>query len=457
MTEISNIPKTNNVDPLKINYSDILKVGIPISLGVFVQFIVALIDNFFVAQINGNAMSAVSFVGLIYITLAMLGVGLSNASQILIARRKGEGKNEEVASTLSNAFWMALIISCIQFAVIYFLIPPLLDRFIQSDEVRTYMKDFIGYRSLGFFFYTLSLMLNSFWSGIAQTKVLIFSTLITATFTIILDYLLVFGHFGMPQMGVSGAALATICAEAAAFIFILFYTINNREAKKYFVGQKLFSFPIKYSKSLIHLGGPISMQLILSLGIWAIFYKFVEHIGERELQSSFIVRNMYMLAYVSVGGFSTAAKTYVSGLIAEGRQSDLIRTSIKIMLMNLLGIAVLSHGLWLYPEKIAGLFTQDQETIAQTIKIMLVVLPAMMVFAFTSIMLAMVEGSGNTMAGFIVEILTTVVYIGSAYLMVYHWNWPIHWVWTADYVYFVFIGILSLAFLWNGKWKWNKV
>ena len=63
---------------LKTNTASILQVAIPISLGIFVQFIVAFIDNYFVAQVDSNAMSAASFVGLIYITLVMLGVGLGN-------------------------------------------------------------------------------------------------------------------------------------------------------------------------------------------------------------------------------------------------------------------------------------------------------------------------------------------------------------------------------------------
>ena len=123
------------------------------------------------------------------------------------------------------------------------------------------------------------------------------------------------------------------------------------------------------------------------------------------------------------------------------------------MLMNFIGIAILSHGLWLYPEWIAHMFSSDVLVIEQTIATMHIVLPAMLIFSVTSILLGTVEGSGNTMAGFIVEIVTVAVYIVAAYYMVYIWKWPIHLVWTADYVYFILLGILSLAFLWNGKWK----
>jgi putative MATE family efflux protein len=442
---------------LDTSWQAILKVAVPVSVGVFVQFIVMLIDNIFVAQLDGNAMSAAAFVGLIYVTLVMIGVGVSNAVQILVARRKGEEHVHEVGETVGSAIWLGLAIGVAQFFLMEFAIPPLLNRFIQSSELSSYMTEFIHYRAWGFFVYIPTLIFNAFWSGIARTRVLIYTTAITASFTIVLDYLFIFGKFGAPNMGMAGAAFATVLAEAAAFIFILIYTLRSEESNFYSVKKYFFAPNIKHFGAILKLGGPIALQMVLSLGIWSVFYQFVESMGEQPLQASFIVRTMYMLAYVSVGGFSTTTKTYISGLIAEKRQQELWSVSRKLMLFNFIGIVLLSHGLWLYPEFIAKNFTHDPIVIAQAVDIMHIVLPAMFTFSVTSIMLGMVEGSGNTMAGFFVELLTTIAYICTAYYMVYVAKWPIDLVWTSDYLYFALIGLLSLIFLWNGKWKYNQV
>jgi multidrug resistance protein, MATE family len=450
---------------LDIRPWSLAKVALPVSLGIFVQFIVVFIDNYFVAQIDGNAMSAVAFVGLIYLTLAMIGVGLGNATQILIARRKGSGEYDAVGQVLGNAFALAFLVGVLQFALLFAAMPPLINAVIESPEVRAYMHEFITWRSIGFIVYTPLLVLDSFWSGIAKTRVLIYMTILTSLVTILLDYALVFGNFGFPKLGVEGAGIATVTAECCAFVFVIIYTwlYHNEDVhlelhtEGYAVKKNLFSMPKHHTQSLMKLGGPIALQMVLSLGIWTIFYEFVESMGESELQSSFIVRNMYSLVYVSVGGFSTTAKTYISGLIAEQRQSELLTAMKRLMLLNFLGIILMSHGLWLYPEWIAQQFTQDPVVIQQTVDTMLVVLPAMLVFSVTSIMLATVEGSGNTLAGFLVEMGTVIIYIASAYLMVFQWHWPIHLVWTADWVYFIVLGLFSLFFLWNGKWKWKKI
>lgn len=458
----------SGTNSLNIKTTNILKVAIPISLGIFVQFIVAFIDNYFVAQIDSNAMSAAAFVGLIYITLVMFGVGLGNATQILVARRRGESELNAAGEITGTAFALSFLLAAVQFVLLFYVMPGVINKTIESEQVKNYMNEFITYRAFGFFFYTPLLVLNSFWSGIAHTRPLVYTTVITATVTMVLDYLLVFGKMGFPNMGMSGAALATSIAEGTSLLFMIFYTLKsyrryenthhgNSDDQSYNLKKWLFAFHTKYSRSILSLGSPIALQLVTSLGIWVVFYEFVESMGERELQSSFIVRNMYMLAFVSVGGFSTTTKTFVSGLIAEQRQHELHSIVLKMMLLNLGGIILLSHGLWLYPDSIAGMFTQDQLVIRQTVDSMHVVLPAMMIFAFTSIMLATVEGSGNAVAGFVIEILTVLAYIAAAWIMVYRWKWPIHLVWTSDYVYFTLIGVLSLAFLWNGKWKWKKL
>lgn len=430
---------------------------LPISLGYFVQFIVAFTDNFFSARIDGNAMSAAAFVGLLYITLVMIGIGLSNAAQILVARRKGEQRYEEVGAIVGNALWIAIATAFVQFALLFFVFPPLMKVWLSSANVQEYMMQFIFYRAFGFFFYTPTLVLNSFWSGIAKTRVMMYTTIITSVVNLILAYGLIFGNLGLPEMGIAGGALAATIAEASAFLFALIYTRSSRSQKLYHVNRNMILRPSKYAWEIIKLGLPISLQMMLALGVWSLFFKFIDDMGERELQSSFIVRNMYTLMYVSVGGFSTATKTYISGLIAEERQRELIPVMYKMMWLNFAGLLLLSHGLWLYPKFIAGLFTDDPAIIQQTADCMWVVLPAMLVFAFTNILLATLEGSGNAFKGFLVEMFTTMMYISVAYIMVYIWKWPIHLVWTADYVYFFFIGILSLAFLWNGKWKVYRI
>jgi len=160
-----------------------------------------------------------------------------------------------------------------------------------------------------------------------------------------------------------------------------------------------------------------------------------------------------MLCYVSVGGFSTAAKTFVAGLLAEKRVEHIYKIIFKIGLLNFVCIAILSHPLWLYPSTIASLFSNDNRVIEMTVQTMHIVLPPMWLFAFTSITLAAVEGSGKATMGFFIELITSVIYIAAAWFMIYQWKWPIHKVWLSDYIYFFCLGLFSVVYLWTGRWR----
>jgi Na+-driven multidrug efflux pump len=99
---------------LQIGYTSLWKMALPLCAGAFIQFFIVIIDNYFVAQIDGNAMSAVSFVGLIYIALGMLGAGSSNAAQILIAKKTGENQPKEISIVFQKAFLIQAVIVTIQ-------------------------------------------------------------------------------------------------------------------------------------------------------------------------------------------------------------------------------------------------------------------------------------------------------------------------------------------------------
>ena len=150
-------------------------------------------------------------------------------------------------------------------------------------------------------------------------------------------------------------------------------------------------------------------------------------------------------------------RTYTSALMAEGRMHDIKLLLLRIGFFNFLGVLILSHGLWLYPEWISQHFTQDPTTLRYTIYTMRLIVPAMLIYSFTSILLAWVEGSGATVAGFWIEVITSFIYIISIYIMVHYTQWEVSLLWLSDYIYFIVMGICSGLFLIYGNWRLNKL
>jgi putative MATE family efflux protein len=433
---------------LQIGYASLWKMALPLCAGAFIQFFIVIIDNYFVAQLDGNAMSAVSFVGLIYIALGMLGAGSANAAQILIAKKNGENQPQEISIVLQNAFLIQLVIVAIQISTMAWFVPILLKQFINNQEVLAYMTEFSQFRSIGFIFFSFIQLYHAFWSGTTQTKSVFYSTALVALTTICFDYLFIFGPFGLPALGVKGAAIATNLGEGVGLFFLMLYT--KKFAPQLALIRVVNQF--RYVHELLKLGIPIMIQMLIALVIWIVFFGFIEKRGEASFQSAFIVRNMYSLAWVSAMGFSSTAKTYVSGLLAEKREGEIFLVLKRLITSNVVLIAILTHGLLLYPGWIAAQFNASHEVIDLTVSSMHVVFPVILLFAVTNILLAAVEGSGKTLQGLIIEMSTTVCYIAYAYWITFHTNADVSLIWTSDYVYFVGLGIFSLLFL--RSWKW---
>lgn len=124
--------------------------------------------------------------------------------------------------------------------------------------------------------------------------------------------------------------------------------------------------------------------------------------------------------------------------------------------MNFVGVFLLSAHMWIYPEFSIRLFTDDPATIAVTVKCMHVVIPAMYVFSMTSILLSTVEASGYTIAGFLIEFTTMIIYTIVGYSVCIWHPQEVHIAWMSDYVYFALLGLFSILFLWKADWKSGK-
>lgn len=444
--------------PLDISYRSLLRIALPLALGAFVQFLVVLTDNIFLAQVGESSLNGAGNGGMLYITYIMLGVGLSAGLQIIAARRVGEGRHLEIGSWLGSALRLSVIL-----AVALYLIYLLMDAFlfahiVQSEDILTVMQEFLSIRMLGLFIYLPLLMFTGFFTGIARTAILTASMGLTAGLNILLDWWLIFGIGDLPAMGHRGAALATLIAEFAGLLFLAIYTFVVYGKKTYQLRATVFKRMQGQGLRLLSLSYPLMIQQVLALATWTTFYFMVEKVGGMELKISHIVRNTYLLAFVTIMGIGYTTRTVISTLIAESRQNELSLAIRRLITLNIIGAFVLCHGLLAYPHLIADIFfTSEDPGYRPLIQSFNVVFFAIMVFSVTSVLINTIEGSGRTRQAMRIEVLTIVVYLTVVYRITIVHPQEIHIIWMSDYLYFGAIGLLSWLYLRMSNWKYTAV
>lgn len=444
-------------EKLDISYKSLLSIALPLSLGAFVQFLVVLTDNIFLTEVGEDYLNGAGIASMLYITAIMFGIGLSSGTQIFIARRIGEGKPHEVGVWFGSGFRIATLIALMLYLVFLVLDVFVYQHIIASEGVLRIMKEFLSIRSLGLLIYLPVLVLNSVYIGTGKTGVLSISMIITAGLNILLDWLLIFGVGIFPEMKHEGAALATLIAEIAGASFMILFTIWKFRDDIYGLWKGVFSIGNGVGAKLMKLSAPLIIQQIVALSTWTTFFFFVEKVGGMELKVSNIVRNTYMLAFVAVMGVSYTTRTVISTLIAEMRQSELGLAMKRLVFINVAGIAILCHGLVLYPEAISSYFFVDQAGLEAMADSLRVVFVAMMIFSFSSILFNTLEGAGKTKVGMLIEFACVTAYIILVYHLTIRSPQPIHIIWMTDYLYFALIGIFSGVYLWKSNWRYHQI
>ncbi len=420
------------------------------------QNLMVVIDTAFLGRLGEVTLGAAAIGGIFYLCLVMLGAGFAVGLQIVIGRRNGEGRYRQIGSVFDHALYFMVALAILLFLFLTFIAPVFLSWFLRSELILAESLTYLDFRRFGFLFGFMVLTFNSFYIGITRTRLLIASTSLMATINILLDYSLIFGHFGMPAMGIAGAATATNIAEVMTFLFFLLWSLRNKTLPNY----RLFRFHrpnwMQY-KPLFRVAIPVMFQYFLSFAAWFVFFMVIEQIGETALAASNITRSFYMLLMIPVWGLCSATNTLVSNIIGQGRSHEVIPLIKKVLLTGMLSTLVIIQLTLFIPGRIAGLFTNEPHLIDATIPLLHVISLALFAFAFGMILFSGLSGTGKTLVALIIEILSITFYLVSAFLMVFFFDATAPMVWFVEVIYFSIMGLVSLAYLRTGKWKVFKI
>jgi Na+-driven multidrug efflux pump len=191
----------------------------------------------------------------------------------------------------------------------------------------------------------------------------------------------------------------------------------------------------------------------MSISSWFIFFMIIEKMGESELAVSHIIRSIYMVLMIPLFGFSNATNTLVSNYIGAGRHSEVTNLIGKITVLSLLCTLVAVQVNLFFPYEVISLYTDNPLIIASTYDTLQVINFSMFFFCTAYIVFSGVTGTGNTKVSLLIESINITIYISAAFIIVNYFSPTIDQVWYSEFIYFTFLGLMSLWYLKSGKWK----
>jgi len=441
---------------LDLRYRTILSVALPLMASSFIQSVVMITDSSFLSRYSTVSFDAAGNGGMIYVTLFVALMGLSDGAQILMARRIGEKREDLLAQVFGTTLISNTVMAVLLLVGIQMYLPELIRSFTWHENIAEQEILFLRIRSYGLLFSMVTLVANAYFMAIGKTYMILISAAIVAFTNIILDYGLIFGNLNMPALGISGAAYASMLADGAGMLFMIVALVLSQDRKNH----KLFK-DIRYNEksfqTLFKIGSPIMLQLLIALSAWTIFFIWIEQKGEYELTVSQTIRSLYFLAFVPVWGFSATTKTYISQYLGNKSYDDIRKIQRRIQILTVGILVGLFHGVLLYPEFLVSLINPQEVYIKGTADVLRFISGSIMIYGISMVYFQTIAGSGNTRVTFYIETIAVAVYFVAAYLFLKVFNWNIFWVWSVEYIYFILLGVLSIVYLRFFDWKSKKI
>jgi len=441
---------------LQTSYRQILLMALPISLAMLVPQINFITNNIFLGGLGEQELASAGITGVFYLIFAVVGNGLNNGLQSLIARRAGQNLPKEIGKIFFHGVWIALAIAGLGILVTYTFAPLILRSTIHNPKVAEQVIDFLLIRIWGLPFLYLYVMRNALLVGTNQTRFLVWGTLSEAVVNIFLDYGLIYGQFGLPEMGFNGAAYASIIAEATGLV-VIYAVIHLKGIHKSFSFFEEITWDAGITKLILIQSAPLIAQYAISIITWEYFYILVEHHGERALAISNTMRNIFGLFGIFCWAFASTTNTMVSNIIGQGKSEEVMPLIKRVVKLSV-GISVILFLLLnLFPVLFLSFYGQGDGFIAEAIPVLRIVSVALLMMSLGTIWLNAVTGTGNTNINLLIELVTIIIYSIYVYLILEFWNLPITWGWVSEWVYWISMFTMAFIYMRSGRWKGKNI
>lgn len=452
---MSSTGKANKLGVAATN-GQILRLAAPISLALLIPQMSFFTNTVFLGRLGMRELGVNGITGVFYLILSMIGYGLSSGMQIQMARRAGENDQKGLAQILTNGAMLSVLFSLGLMLLTLWFVPILFGYSLSDSNNFELSVNFVYIRVWGLPFLMLSQLLCSFFISIGRSRVLIYGSLVATLVNILFDYTLIFGKFGFPAMGFSGAAVASVIAEVFYCGTMVAIFMAHRLYKQYPVFN-FRNFDIELSQRTLSVASPLIVQFLFSIGGWMVFFVFIEHLGEQSLAASQVLRNIFGLVGVGTWALATTCNTMVSNLIGQGRRRDVTGIIWKICKLSFIYAVVVCIVLLIFSREFLSIYSNDLSLISFALPSLRVIVLATLIMSLSTVVFNGVVGTGNTLVNLTIEITCVGSYLVYCYFIISRWHSELYLCWGSEFIYWSALLIASSLYLRSGRWKGKEI
>lgn len=346
--------------------ASVTRSALPVMAGLLLEQVVGLTDVLFLGRYGEAELAAAGIASIFVMLLMMLGLGYATGAQALMSRANGAGSAELLGRTFRQAALFLTAAGAAVAVATLFLYEPLLGRTIRSAEVHQASWDYVFWRTLALPVAYLGCLCRSFFVSILRPGILTVSSIVMVAVNCSLNAFLIFGNGPFPELGIAGAAIASMLAELAALGVLGGRLLLDRRLSDSCLARTADRWRIDRSlqRELFGLGRWLMLQEAVAFGVWLYFFVCVEHAaGERGLAVSNVLRQLGALLFLGVHAYGTATGALAANLAGAGEERR-IGEAVRVGLLSCLMLMTPVGAVFLcFPEAVTGLITDIPDVV----------------------------------------------------------------------------------------------
>ena len=283
-----------------------IKLAYPVMIGMLGHTFVQFVDNVMVGQLGTAELAAISL-GNSFVFIAMsIGIGFSQAITPLIAEADGAKKDKDISGIFEHSFLICIILGIVLFLLV-FLNRNLLYSMNQPVEVVELASPYLFWVSFSLISIVTFQSFRQFADGLSFTRAAMYSTLVGNTINVILNFVLIFGFWIFPKLGVEGAAIGTLISRLCMLTFIIFYLKLHKKLSKYIKRFFTTKVEIERVKKILYLGLPSALHSFFEVAFFISAVWMSGFIGKNSQAANQIALNLSSMTYMVALGVGVAA------------------------------------------------------------------------------------------------------------------------------------------------------
>jgi MATE family multidrug resistance protein len=293
-----------------------LKLASPVILGMLGHTFVSFVDNVMVGQLGATELAAVSL-GNSFIFIAMsIGIGFSTAITPLVAEADAEHNFAKGKSVFKHGFFLCTVLGLLLFAMLL-VAKPLMYIMDQPEAVVALAIPYLDLVAFSLVPLIVFQAFKQFSDGLSLTKYPMYATILANVLNVAINYVLIFGKFGFPEMGIVGAAVGTLVSRFVMLAYLWWLLAKRQKSRAYVTHIKFFKLSIQPIKKLSNLGMPSALQMFFEVGVFTAAIWLSGTLGANAQAANQIALNLSSMTFMVATGLSVAA------MIRVGNQKGL--------------------------------------------------------------------------------------------------------------------------------------